>query len=83
MKKVVITGLGAVTSIGNTVDEYWEGLISGKCGMRTITRIPLEGHDTTVAAEVDASFEAQASKYWKNRQLNNDSHHQNGTCRRR
>ena len=70
MKKVVITGLGAVTSIGNTVDEYWEGLISGKCGMRTITRIPLEGHDTTVAAEVDASFEAQASKYWKKRQLN-------------
>ena len=70
MKKVVITGLGAVTSIGNTVDEYWDGLISGKCGMRTITRIPLEGHDTTVAAEVDASFEAQASKYWKKRQLN-------------
>ncbi len=70
MKKVVITGLGAVTSIGNTVADYWDGLISGKCGMRTITRIPLDNHDTTVAAEVDASFEAEASKYWKKRQLN-------------
>lgn len=70
MNKVVITGIGAVTSIGNTADTYWDGLISGKCGMGTITRIPLDKHDTTVAAEVDDSFEAEASKYWKRRQLN-------------
>ncbi len=70
MKKVVITGIGAVTSIGNTAPEYWENLTAGKCGMRTITRIPLDGHDSTVAAEVDDSFEAEASKYWKKRQLN-------------
>ena len=56
MKKVVITGIGAVTAIGNTAPEYWENLIAGKCGMRTITRIPIEGHDSTVAAEVDSSF---------------------------
>ena len=70
MKKVVITGIGAVTAIGNTAADYWEGLIAGKCGMRKITRIPLDNHDTTVAAEVDDSFEAEASKYWKKRQLN-------------
>ena len=70
MKKVVITGLGAVTSIGNNVSDYWEGLLAGKCGMRTYTRIPTEGHDTTVAAEVDDSFEEEAAKYWKKRQLN-------------
>ena len=70
MKKVVITGIGAVTSVGNTAADYWDGLISGKCGMRTITRIPLDKHDTTVAAEVDDSFEAEAGKYWKKRQLN-------------
>ena len=70
MKKVVITGIGAVTSVGNTAADYWDGLISGKCGMRTITRIPLDNHDTTVAAEVDDSFEAEAGKYWKKRQLN-------------
>ena len=70
MKKVVITGIGAVTSIGYTAEDYWNGLIEGKCGMRTITRIPLDNHDTTVAAEVDDAFEAEASKYWKKRQLN-------------
>ena len=70
MKKIVITGIGAVTSVGNTAAEYWDGLISGKCGMRTITRIPIDNHDTTVAAEVDDSFEAEAAKYWKKRQLN-------------
>ena len=70
MKKVVITGIGAVTSIGYTADDYWKGLIEGKCGMRTITRIPLDNHDTTVAAEVGDDFEAEASKYWKKRQLN-------------
>ena len=70
MKKVVITGIGAVTSIGFTAHDYWEGLIAGKCGMKTITRIPLDGHDTTVAAEVDDGFEAEAGKYWKKRQLN-------------
>lgn len=70
MKKVVITGIGAVTSVGYNAHDYWEGLVSGKCGMRTFTRIPLEGHDTTVAAEVGEDFEAVAAKYWKKRQLN-------------
>ena len=75
MKKVVVTGIGAVTAIGNNVNDYWEGLISGKCGMKTISRIPVEEHDTTVAAEVDDSFEAEASKYWKKRQLNATTRH--------
>lgn len=70
MKKVVITGIGAVTAIGNTAPDFWEGLISGKCGMGTFTRIPTDNHDSTVAAEVDDSFEAEAAKYWKKRQLN-------------
>lgn len=70
MKKVVITGIGAVTAIGNTAPDFWEGLISGKCGMGTITRIPTDNHDSTVAAEVGDGFEAEAAKYWKKRQLN-------------
>lgn len=70
MKKVVITGMGAVTAIGNTVNDYWNNLIGGKSGLRTFTRIPPDNHDTTVAAEVDDSFEAETSKYWKKRQLN-------------
>ncbi|WP_024856557.1 beta-ketoacyl-[acyl-carrier-protein] synthase family protein [Ruminococcus albus] len=69
MKKVVITGLGAVTALGNNVADYWNSLIEGKSGMRTITRVSAENHDTTVAAEVDDSFEEVVSKYWKKRML--------------
>ena len=32
LKRVVITGLGALTPIGNTVDEYWNALLAGKSG---------------------------------------------------
>ena len=32
LKRVVVTGLGALTPIGNTLSEYWEGLVSGKSG---------------------------------------------------
>ena len=70
MKKVVITGVGAVTSLGYNVDDFWNGLITGKCGMKRYTRIPTEGHDTTVAAQVDDGFEKVAAQYWKKRQLN-------------
>ena len=70
MKKVVITGIGAVTSVGYNAHDYWEGLLAGKCGMKTISRISLDGHDTTVAAEVGEDFEAEAGKYWKKRHLN-------------
>ncbi len=70
MRNVVVTGMGAVTAIGENVPKYWENLIAGKSGMRTITRISTEGHDTTVAAEVDDDFEVLVKKHFKKRQLN-------------
>jgi len=52
-RKVVITGLGAVTPIGNNLAEFWEGLKTGRSGGATITKIPsLDGFTTTIAAEV-------------------------------
>lgn len=69
MKKVVVTGIGSISALGLNTDEFWDGLVSGKSGIKQITRIPLDKHDTTVAAEVDDAFEAVASKYWKKRQL--------------
>lgn len=69
MEKVVITGLGAITAIGLNTKEYWESLINGKGGIDKITRIPVDKHDTTVAAEVSDDFEALVSKHWKKRQL--------------
>lgn len=70
MKKVVITGIGAITSIGLNVNDFWNGLITGKCGIARYNRIPAENHDTTLAAQVSDDFEQVASKYWKKRQLN-------------
>ena len=37
-RRVVITGLGVVTSLGEVVDEYWEAICAGKSGIKTITR---------------------------------------------
>lgn len=70
MKKVVITGIGAMTSIGHNANDFWNGLISGKCGIRRYTRIPAEAHDTILAAQISDDFENEAAKYWKKRQLN-------------
>ena len=37
-RRVVVTGLGAITPLGASVAAYWDGLIAGRCGIRTITR---------------------------------------------
>ena len=52
MERVVITGMGAVTPIGNTVNEYWEGLQTGKNGVAPITHFDASGYKASVAAEV-------------------------------
>jgi 3-oxoacyl-[acyl-carrier-protein] synthase II len=58
-RKVVITGLGAVTPIGNNLAEFWEGLVTGRSGGGTVTQIEnLEGFATTIAAEVK-NFDAE------------------------
>lgn len=53
LKRVVITGLGAVTPIGNDVETYWNGLKEGRCGIAEIKSFPLtEDFEVTLAAEV-------------------------------
>jgi 3-oxoacyl-[acyl-carrier-protein] synthase II len=51
-KRVVVTGLGAITPIGNTLAEYWEGLISGRNGIGPITLFDASRHDCRIAGEV-------------------------------
>ncbi|MEG4275910.1 beta-ketoacyl-ACP synthase II [Microcoleus sp. MON1_C1] len=51
-KRVVITGLGAITPIGNTLSEYWDGLLAGKNGIGPITLFDSSRHDCRFAAEV-------------------------------
>ncbi len=52
MKRVVITGMGVISPIGNDVSAFKEGLFSGKCGVGPITRFNTEGFKVKAAAEV-------------------------------
>lgn len=52
MRRVVVTGLGAITPIGNTVSEMWESVKAGKCGIDKITLFDTTGRKVTLAGEV-------------------------------
>lgn len=52
LKRVVITGMGAMTPIGNSVAEYWEGLLAGKSGATPITLFDASKFKTKFACEV-------------------------------
>ena len=69
LHRVVITGLGAVTPIGNTVQDYWNGLTSGSNGVDAITLFDASAHACRFAAEVkdfDPSgfIEPKEAKRW-------------------
>jgi 3-oxoacyl-[acyl-carrier-protein] synthase II len=52
MRRVVVTGLGALTPLGNNLHEYWEGLINGVSGSVLITRFDTEKFKTKFACEL-------------------------------
>jgi len=51
-RRVVITGLGVVTPIGHTLDDFWNNLITGQCGIDQISAFDATAFDTRVAGEV-------------------------------
>lgn len=51
-RRVVVTGLGAVTPIGNTVEEFWNGIKEGKVGIDKITKFDTTDYKVKIAAEV-------------------------------
>jgi 3-oxoacyl-[acyl-carrier-protein] synthase II len=52
LKRVVVTGLGALTPLGNTVEEYWDALLKGVSGADQITHFDASNFKTTFACEV-------------------------------
>ena len=52
LKRVVVTGLGAITPIGNTVSEFWDGVVKGRSGAGPITRFDTEKFKVKFACEV-------------------------------
>lgn len=69
MKRVVITGLGAITPLGNNVNDFWQALISGTSGANMITKFDTEHYKTKFACEVknfnplDTMEKAELRKY--------------------
>ena len=51
-RRVVITGMGVITPIGNSIEEYWDNLLTGKSGVDYITHFDASEHPTKFAAEV-------------------------------
>ena len=58
LRRVVVTGLGALTPVGNSVPEFWDGLTSGKSGSGLITRFDSTNFKTKFACEVK-NFDVQ------------------------
>ena len=50
--RVVVTGLGVVSPVGNSVDQFWSSLLSGKSGVGKITQFDPTGYDSQIAGEV-------------------------------
>lgn len=67
MKRVVVTGLGAITPLGNNLQEYWEGLKNGVSGSGMISRFNTEKFKTKFACEVKSY---DYSKYFDRKEAN-------------
>jgi 3-oxoacyl-[acyl-carrier-protein] synthase II len=50
--RVVVTGLGVLTPVGNDVPAFWDALLAGRSGVARITKFDLTGHTVTIGAEV-------------------------------
>ena len=66
-RRVVITGLGAITPIGNNTEEFWKGIKEGKCGIDEITHFDTTNFKVKLAAEVkgynpEEYFDRKAAK---------------------
>jgi 3-oxoacyl-[acyl-carrier-protein] synthase II len=65
-RRVAITGIGLVTPLGSTIDEFWDNIIAGKSGVSTISRLDVSELPTRIAAEIK---DFDSSEYIEKKQL--------------
>ena len=58
-RRVVVTGIGVVSPVGNGVENFWSALLAGKSGVAAITKFDASRHDAKIAAEVKG-YDAEA-----------------------
>ena len=51
-RRVVITGIGAVSCVGNDVQSLWDAVVNGRCGLGKVERFDLSAYRTQIAGEV-------------------------------
>ena len=59
-RRVVVTGLGVVTALGQSPRAFWENILAGKCGVRPITFFDASAFTTRIAAEIP-DFDSSAA----------------------
>ncbi len=61
-RRVVVTGMGALSCVGNSADELWNAMVAGNCGITQITRFDTTEHKTKIAGEIkNFDFESHFS----------------------
>lgn len=68
VEKVVVTGMGMISSLGFTLESNWKNLVEGRSGVHTISRFDASSLATRIAAEVSPGFEEFSRNYIKKRQ---------------
>ncbi|MBQ4314493.1 MAG: hypothetical protein IJC21_03525, partial [Lentisphaeria bacterium] len=51
-RRVVVTGTGVISCVGNNVGEFWDSLVNGRCGLGEITRFDTSAYRTHIAGEI-------------------------------
>ena len=64
--RVVITGLGTVNPLGNSVKDYWQGLKEGRSGIRRIQNVEIDDYNIKIAGEIDPP---EPSEYFKDKKM--------------
>ena len=61
--RVVVTGMGAMTPLGESVDEYWDSLVNGRSGIGPMTLCDPSQYPSQISGEV-SGFDPGAGKRW-------------------
>ena len=66
-RRVVITGLGTINPIGNSVPDFWENLKNGRSGIRLSRKVDLDDYHVKIAAEID--LPSDLSEYFPSKRM--------------